>query len=109
MEKVEGFIDVGDGLFSENFYCEFETDGIDLNAILFDVELQDGMVESRRYVPERTCKVESSHGYTDAFVQTRYVLELSCHTLDEWPDREPPHFCPICGAKVTRKEAKRNV
>lgn len=53
-----------------------------------------------KYVPEMTCSVESSHGYTDMLIHNRYVHELSCHTLDEWPDPKPPSFCPYCGAKV---------
>ena len=61
---------------------------------------QDLEREVRYYVPERTCTVESSHGYTDALVSTRYVHELSCHTLDDWPDREPPSYCPICGRRI---------
>ena len=47
-----------------------------------------------------TCRVESMHGYTDTFASTRYSVELSCHTLEDWPDREPPDFCPWCGARV---------
>ena len=99
-KKIDGFIGAGDGVFAESFCCEFEVDGADVRAILLDVELPDDTEESRKYVPERTCKVESSHGYTDAFARTLYVHELSCHTIDEWPDREPPSFCPYCGAKV---------
>lgn len=49
---------------------------------------------------ERSCRVESMHGYTDPFVSTRYSVELSCHTLEDWPDREPPSYCPWCGARV---------
>ena len=40
------------------------------------------------------------HGYTDPYTTTRYVVELSCHTLDDWPESEPPAYCPWCGAKV---------
>lgn len=47
-----------------------------------------------------TCRLESMHGYTDPYVATRYVVELSCHTLDDWPESEPPAYCPWCGAKV---------
>lgn len=47
-----------------------------------------------------TCHVESMHGYTDPFASTRYSVELSCHTLEDWPDREPPEYCPWCGARV---------
>ena len=47
-----------------------------------------------------TCRLESMHGYTDPYVTTRYVVELSCHTLDDWPESEPPAYCPWCGAKV---------
>ena len=47
-----------------------------------------------------TCEVESMHGYTDPYTTTRYVVELSCHTLDDWPESEPPAYCPWCGAKV---------
>ena len=47
-----------------------------------------------------TCRVESMHGYTDPYTTTRYVVELSCHTLDDWPESEPPAYCPWCGAKV---------
>lgn len=53
---------------------------------------------------ERTCHVESMHGYTDHFASTRYSVELSCHTLEDWPDREPPEYCPWCGAKVVKDE-----
>lgn len=47
-----------------------------------------------------TCRLESMHGYTDPYVTTRYVVELSCHTLDDWLESEPPAYCPWCGAKV---------
>ena len=47
-----------------------------------------------------TCRMESMHGYTDPYVATRYVVELSCHTLDDWPESELPIYCPWCGAKV---------
>ena len=53
---------------------------------------------------QRTCTVESSHGYTDALVSTRFVHELSCHTLDEWPNREPPSYCPYCGRRIEVSE-----
>lgn len=49
---------------------------------------------------EQTCTVESMHGFTDAHVSTRYFVELSCHTIDDWGDSEPPKFCPYCGRKV---------
>ena len=50
----------------------------------------------------RTCRMESMHGYTDPYVSTRYTVELSCHTLEDWPDSEPPSYCPWCGRKVER-------
>lgn len=46
------------------------------------------------------CSIESMHGYTDAFAQTRYSVQLSCHTIDDWGDSEPPDYCPYCGKKV---------
>lgn len=47
------------------------------------------------------CRVDSSHGFTDPYTQTRYEVALSCgHTLASWDDREPPSFCPWCGARV---------
>lgn len=49
---------------------------------------------------EQTCTVESMHGFTDAYVSTRYFVELSCHTIDDWGDSEPPQYCPYCGRKV---------
>lgn len=47
-----------------------------------------------------TCELEGMHGYTDPFVRTRYAVELSCHTIDEWGEREPPEYCPYCGRRV---------
>jgi len=59
--------------------------------------------QQRNTRAERTCHMESMHGYTDPFVSTRYSVELSCHTLEDWPDSEPPEYCPWCGAKVVEK------
>lgn len=50
-----------------------------------------------------TCRVESMHGYTDHFASTRYSVELSCHTLEDWPDCDPPEYCPWCGARVVEE------
>lgn len=55
---------------------------------------------------EQTCTVESMHGFTDAHVSTRYFVELSCHTIDDWGDSEPPKFCPYCGRKVIDQDAR---
>ena len=55
---------------------------------------------------EQTCTVESMHGYTDAHVSTRYFVELSCHTIDDWGDSKPPVFCPYCGRKVIDQDAR---
>ena len=46
-----------------------------------------------------TCHVELSHSYETA-EGAKWFFELSCHTLNEWPEQEPPSFCPHCGAKV---------
>ena len=46
-----------------------------------------------------TCTVEGSHSY-DTADGPKWYIELSCHTLDEWPDKEPPLYCPWCGARV---------
>lgn len=56
--------------------------------------------ERKRYVPEETCKLESSHGWTDAYVSHRWTVELDCHTIDDWGERELPDYCPYCGRKV---------
>lgn len=57
----------------------------------------------RVFAREQTCRVESMHGYTDPFASTRYSVELSCHTLEDWPDSEPPEYCPWCGARVVEE------
>lgn len=49
------------------------------------------------------CRVESMHGFTDPFVGTGHCVELSCHTIDDWRDSEPPAFCPYCGRKVVEE------
>lgn len=50
-----------------------------------------------------TCRLESMHSYTDSCATMRYVIELSCHTLDDWSESEPPAYCPWCGAKVVEQ------
>ena len=102
MEKVDGFIGVESGMSPESWHCEFETDGTDLCAILLDVELLDGTVEKRRYVPERTCHIEERHGDwyctgcgemvgTDDPTSELFV---DGNAIDGWK------HCPNCGAKV---------
>lgn len=70
------------------------------------IELGDGTGYVRLDVKTGTCTVESIHGFTDAHVNTRYFVELSCHTIDDWSDSEPPKFCPYCGRKVIDQDAR---
>lgn len=73
------------------------------HATACDCAIKADAVEAWNTRAERTCHVESMHGYTDPFASTRYSVGLSCHTLEDWPDREPPEFCPWCGAKVVEE------
>lgn len=59
--------------------------------------------EVRKYVPESTCTVETTHWYDDPLPKRSHYIELSCHTLDSWNEDEPPLFCPYCGKKVVRQ------
>lgn len=74
-----------------------EIDGSDLLRINFDGTPEQAV---EAVLGDRTCRVESMHGYTDPYVSARYSVELSCHTLEDWSDSEPPAYCPWCGAKV---------
>lgn len=60
---------------------------------------EDG-IERRRYVPERTCKVEATflneYGYAPQLDD--FTFELSCGHSVTWDER--PDYCPWCGAKV---------
>ncbi len=48
---------------------------------------------------ERTCRVDSSISY-DCMYLAEYEHELTCgHTVTTL-DREPPSWCPECGARV---------
>lgn len=48
---------------------------------------------------ERTCHVDGSISY-DCMYVTEYEHDLTCgHTVTTL-DREPPSYCPECGAKV---------
>lgn len=49
---------------------------------------------------DETCTVESIYSYLETYHTLRYVVELSCHTIDDWGDSEPPEFCPWCGKRV---------
>ena len=66
----------------------------------WDGHTPDDAIERIATLGTGTCKVESMHGYTDAFTHTSYCVELSCHTLDAWEDSIPPSYCPICGRRV---------
>lgn len=60
----------------------------------------DGTVERRRYVPERTCTVE---GVYDYYESSDLWAVLSCGHEFEWNDDKPPAYCPECGAKVVNE------
>ena len=53
-------------------------------------------------VNEQTCTVETVYSYSETYHTLRYVVELSCHTID-WDDSEPPQYCPYCGRKVVNE------
>ena len=58
------------------------------------------IIERRRYVQERTCRIEGSY-YDDLFEET--CTDLSCgHSV--W-QMESPLYCPECGARVIGTEA----
>lgn len=51
------------------------------------------------WVQERTCHVDGSISY-DVMYVTEYEHDLTCgHTVTTL-DREPPSYCPECGARV---------
>ena len=65
--------------------------------------MEDGSVtiERRRYVPERTCRIESS--YLNDFTSNHecwYEFEMQCGYKFTWDEMEPPKFCPNCGGEV---------
>ena len=57
--------------------------------------------ERVRYVPERTCQVESSflNDFTSMY-ECWYEFELSCGHLIKSGEKNPPNYCEECGAKV---------
>ena len=63
--------------------------------------VHEGMREAHvRYVPERTCRVESSH--EEEFDQpfSLFEHELSCGHSVSWDCELPSLHCPDCGARV---------
>lgn len=53
-----------------------------------------------RYVPERTCRVESSHEEECDQPISWFEHELSCGHSVSWDCELPPVYCPECGARV---------
>ena len=53
--------------------------------------------DGERYERVKECGIKRSY-YYDEYDQ--YEFEFSCgHSVDMY-DKEPPNFCPLCGAKV---------
>lgn len=53
--------------------------------------------DGERFERVRACEIKGSY-YYDEYDQ--YGFEFSCgHSVDMY-DKEPPNFCPLCGAKV---------
>ena len=104
MEKIDGFIGVDNGtFFADSYDCQLETDGEDLCAILLDVQLLDGTVESRRYVPERTCHFKTVHEFIDNRRSRGDICE--CDQCDYRCARgfvadERFKCCPQCSARI---------
>lgn len=68
-----------------------------------------GLDETRRYVPERTCEVE---GYDDGvdegmdgdwYSYAPPTWYLSCGHRCEGSER--PRYCPVCGKRVVEEDA----
>jgi len=61
----------------------------------------DGVLDpGRRYVPERTCRVESSHEVEGDGCYAYFEYELACGHEIAWGDQLPPSYCPECGRRV---------
>ena len=52
------------------------------------------------YVPERTCRVESSHEVEGDGCYSYFEYELTCGHEIAWGDQLPPSYCPECGRRV---------
>ena len=60
-----------------------------------------GSLENPRvYVPERTCRVESSHEVEGDGCYAYFEYELTCGHEIAWGDQLPPSYCPECGRRV---------
>ena len=59
-----------------------------------------GSLENPRvYVPERTCRVESSHEVEGDGCYAYFEYELTCGHEIAWGDQLPPSYCPECGRR----------
>jgi hypothetical protein len=64
----------------------------------------DGTVERRRYVPERTCKMETDYDELEVVAcSPEDTWAYKCSACD-WSFRYDrgikPNYCPICGCKA---------
>ena len=59
------------------------------------------IIERRRYVPERTCTIESS--FLNDFSNNHecwWEFDLSCGHHITGDTMDTPNYCEVCGAKV---------
>lgn len=79
-----------DGLHPQDFVANRDTPS---GTRVLDYLESDG----QRFERVRECEIKGSY-YYDEYDQ--YEFEFSCgHSVDMY-DKEPPNFCPLCGAKV---------
>ena len=67
-------------------------------------DLDEKILRSISEAFRQTCKILAcfSEDTSGHYYPTRFY-ELSCGDSFEWNDKEPPRFCPECGAKVVNQ------
>lgn len=72
----------------------------DVNTVPDSGDFERVEIDGQWYVPERTCRVESSHEEYGDGCYSYFEYELNCGHGIAWDDQLPPSYCPECGRRV---------